>query len=146
MEVYMGIWVDHEKAFLVRVNKETLDAILRYDSIEVDFEEIKSNVEKHVRLSGGSRTRNVPYGPQEIADDKKLDKRRVQQLKLFYNDIIDRIRDAGKIFIFGPGEAKLELKKEIERNNELASRIQGVETTDKMTPNQIKAKVIAFYS
>ncbi|WP_321495953.1 hypothetical protein [uncultured Desulfobacter sp.] len=99
-------------------------------------------MEKHVRLSGGSRTRNVPYGPQEIADDKKIDKPRVQQLKLFYNDIVDRIRDAAKIF----REAKFELKKEIERNNELASRIKGVETTDKMTPNQIKAKVIAFYS
>ena len=146
MDVYMGIWVDHKKAFLVRVNKEALDPRLRCDSIDVDFEEIKSNVEKHVRLSGGSRTRNVPYGPQEIADDKKLDKRRSQQLRSFYNDIVDRLRDAGKIFIFGPGEAKLELRKEIERNNELASKIKGVETTDKMTPNQIKAKVIAFYS
>lgn len=67
-------------------------------------------------------------------------------IRSFYNDIVDGIRDAGKIFLFGPGEAKLELKKEIKRNNELASRIKGVETTDKITPNQIKTKVIAFYS
>jgi hypothetical protein len=42
--------------------------------------------------------------------------------------------------IFGPGEAKVELKKRLE-NVDLHGHIVGIETTDKMTDNQIVAKV-----
>ena len=49
-------------------------------------------------------------------------------------------RDAEAILLFGPGEAKGELKKRIERDK-LGGRIVGVETVDKMTDRQIAAKV-----
>ncbi|MCX6555193.1 MAG: hypothetical protein NTZ12_09310 [Candidatus Aminicenantes bacterium] len=42
--------------------------------------------------------------------------------------------------IFGPGEAKGELKKRLERDG-LGGRIAAVETVDKMTDRQIAAKV-----
>ena len=50
------------------------------------------------------------------------------------------IGEAESILIFGPGEAKGELKKRLERNN-LGGRIAGVETVDKMTDRQIAARV-----
>jgi len=50
------------------------------------------------------------------------------------------IRDAEAILLLGPGEAKGELKKRIERDK-LGGRIVGVETVDKMTDRQIAAKV-----
>ncbi|MGH8502631.1 MAG: hypothetical protein ACREVE_09190 [Gammaproteobacteria bacterium] len=50
------------------------------------------------------------------------------------------IRDAESILLFGPGEAKDELKQRLEGNN-LAGRVVGVETVDKMTDRQIAAKV-----
>jgi hypothetical protein len=46
--------------------------------------------------------------------------------------------------IFGPGEAKGELKKRLESKG-LGGRIVGVETTDKMTERQIAAKVRAYF-
>lgn len=50
------------------------------------------------------------------------------------------MRDAESILIFGPGEAKDELKKRLEGNN-LGGRIVGIETVDKMTDGQIAAKI-----
>jgi hypothetical protein len=50
------------------------------------------------------------------------------------------MRDAESILIFGPGEAKGELRKRLERNN-LGGRIVAIETVDKMTDRQIAAKV-----
>ena len=44
------------------------------------------------------------------------------------------------ILIFGPGEAKGELKKRLE-GDKLGGRIVSIETVDKMTDRQIAAKV-----
>jgi hypothetical protein len=45
------------------------------------------------------------------------------------------------LLIFGPGEAKLQLKERLSRSKALAERIVGIETTDKLTDPQIVAKV-----
>jgi hypothetical protein len=50
------------------------------------------------------------------------------------------IGGAESILIFGPGEAKGELKKRLQRRN-LGGRIAVLETVDKMTDRQIAAKV-----
>ena len=47
--------------------------------------------------------------------------------------------------IFGPGEAKTELKKAIERAKTLKGRIRSVEAVDKMTKGQIVAKVREYF-
>ena len=54
--------------------------------------------------------------------------------------MIASIRDAESILIFGPGEAKGELKKRLE-GDKLGGRIVSIETVDKMTDRQITAKV-----
>jgi hypothetical protein len=47
--------------------------------------------------------------------------------------------------IFGPGEAKGELTKRLERID-LSGRIVSVETVDKMTERQIAAKVRRYFA
>ena len=133
MKKNVGIWVDHEKAFIVSFigDQETLAFI-------------QSNVEGHIRLSGGSRSR-TPYGPQEVASERKMEERRKHQLRRYYQEIIRSIGDAGKILIFGPGEAKIELEKEIKKSKQLPSKIVGIEPADKMTERQIAAKVKKFF-
>jgi hypothetical protein len=46
--------------------------------------------------------------------------------------------------IFGPGEAKGELKERLEQHK-LGSRIAAIETADKMTNPQISAKVRTYF-
>jgi hypothetical protein len=60
--------------------------------------------------------------------------------RIYYDAVIACIRDAEASLIFGPGEAKGELKKRLVENI-LGGRIIGVETVDKMTDRQIASKV-----
>ena len=142
MKKYIGIWIDHKKAVIV--TKKQPERSFEED-VELVMTQISSDVERKVRLAGGSRTRNTPWGPQEISVDGKIETRQKQQLKKFYHRIIECITDADKILIMGPGEAKLELKKEIEKSKALIPKIVGVHNSDKMTTNQIAAKVKSYF-
>ena len=133
MEKYAGVWIDHEKAFIVRKYFDSEDTLC-----------IESKVEGSFRLSGGSRTPS-PYGPQDVAAENKIKRRRSLHLLHYYQKVIKIIRGAHSIFIFGPGEAKFELEKELKKSKELAPRIAGIETADKMTERQIFEKTRKFF-
>ena len=132
---YAGLWLDHRQAIIISITDEG-------ESIK----QIESDIERKVRLSGGSRTGQTPYGPQQVAVDRKQEARMKRQLRNYYQEIIRRIRDANKILILGPGEAKTEFKKEMEKSRELATKIAIMEPADKMTEKQIAAKVRQFFS
>ena len=126
---FVGLWIDHRKAVVVRI-----------DGQKVTVAHIESAVEGHFRLKGGAPSCTC-YGSQAVVSESQRENRVQQQFRRYYQEVIKALRSANAIFIFGPGEAKLELKKEIRKSKELASRIVGIETTDKMTDNQIAAKV-----
>jgi len=132
---YVGLWIDHRQAVLVSIT-DGAETIKRIDS----------DIERKVRLSGGSRTAKTPYGPQQVSVDGKQQERIKQQARQYYQQIIRRIQDATKILIFGPGEAKTELKKEIEKSKTLAAKKITVEPADKMTERQIAARVRQFFT
>ena len=88
MKKYAGIWLDHRKAFLVYL----ITGRNTFDEEPESVERIESDVERKVRLSGGSRSRKTPYGPQEIAVDGKLEDRIKRQLKQYYQGIIKKLR------------------------------------------------------
>ena len=67
------------------------------------------------------------------------------QLDKYFDDIIAHIRDAEMIQIFGLGEAKDGLLKRL-KNNDLKDRIVKIETADRMTDNQVAAKVREYFS
>jgi stalled ribosome rescue protein Dom34 len=78
----------------------------------------------------------------KVADDSR-ERAFTGHLRGYYDEVIAAIRDAESILIFGPGEAKGELKKHLE-SDKLGGRIVAVETVDKMTDRQIAAKVRAY--
>ena len=132
---YAGLWIDRRQAIIVTITDEG-----------ENIERVRSDIERKVRLSGGSRTGKTPYGPQQVSVDGKQEERIKRQLRRYYLEIIRRIRDASKILILGPGEAKAELKKEMEKSKELAAKKTTMESADKMTEKQIAAKVRQFFS
>lgn len=129
MDQYIGMWVDHSKACLVILKDGA-------ESLKV----IESEVEPRVRAGGGNRA-NAVYGSQEVSTQRKNQERRKHQLHQYYRKIIDAIREARKVYIFGPGVAKNELLKEIDLCRDLEARVVAVEAADKMTPNQMAARV-----
>jgi len=97
-----------------------------------EVREITSHMDKHVRFASGDS--------QDGSSEDGRDRQFGNQLNSYYDKVITVIRDGDSIQIFGPGEAKGELKNRLESKG-LGERIVGVETVDKMTDRQIAAKV-----
>ncbi len=133
MEKNCGLWIDHRKAVIVSLTGKDVKTIL-----------IESNVEGHFRVKGGSRSKD-PFGPQSITSESRHEERYKTHLSQYYQRVIKEIEDTDEIYIFGPGEAKSELKKEIEKIKPLSGKIVGLETVDKMTCPQIVAKARKFF-
>lgn len=128
MKSEVGLWIDHRKAVIVTI-KEDVEVI----------QEISSNMDKHVRFSSGTHSKD-PDKPQGSTAEDVRDRKFGDDLGRFYEGVISFIRDADAIWIFGPGEAKVELETRLKHEG-LTDRIVGVETVDKMTDPQIAAKV-----
>ena len=142
MKKFAGIWLDHRKAVVVSLLIERQSSEPAPESIA----RLESDMERKVKLSGGSRTRATPYGPQDVTVDGKMEERIKKQLKQYYQGIIKKIENVDRIYLFGPGEAKNELKKEIAQKRNLAAKDLDVETADKMTDKQIAARVREFFA
>jgi hypothetical protein len=132
MKTKVGLWIDHRKATIVTVTDKGEEMGL-----------IISRVEKQLRRSGDSPLKG-PYEPHDVpAQDSRL-RTFTGHLNIYYDAVIASIRDAESILIFGPGEAKGELKERLEKHG-LGGRIAGIETVDRMTDHQIAAKVRQYF-
>jgi hypothetical protein len=128
MRTRVGLWIDHRKAIVVAVTDKGEEIGL-----------VISKVEKQLRRSGDSPLKG-PYESLQVPADDSRQRTFAGHLNIYYDAVIASIRDAESILIFGPGEAKVELKERLEASN-LGGRVVGIETADKMTDRQIAAKV-----
>ncbi len=128
-----GIWIDHKEAFLVTLEEG-----------ETNVEHIESNADSNVRAKGGYKAAGTSLA-QSVLKEQRTDERRRHQLRDYFQKVIKMSREANDIYIFGPGEAKLELEKEFKKQGS-EDRIRAVETSDSMTKNQIVAKVKSYFS
>jgi hypothetical protein len=131
MKAEMGLWIDHREAVIVVLSR-TGEEIKR----------IASTAEKQLRRSGEPSTGS--FEAQEVPADDSREREYTGQLAHFYDEIISYLRAAGSILIFGPGEAKGELKKRVEKDKRDA-RIVALETAGRMTEPQIVAKVRHYF-
>lgn len=117
----IGLWIDHRKAVIVTIG----------DKGE-EIKTVNSGMEKHVRFGGGASA----GGHGEDVRDREFE----NHLEDYYDRLIALIKDTESVQIFGPGEAKGELEKRLKEKG-YRGQIQADEATDKMTDNQIAAKV-----
>lgn len=122
MKSAAGLWIDHRKAVIVMITDQGEET-----------KRITSNMEKHVRFSGGTIS-------EEGGAENQRDREFTGHLTAYYDKLISCISNVESILIFGPGEAKGEFKKRLVDKG-LGKRIVGVETVDKMTDREIAAKV-----
>jgi len=132
MKTTVGIWIDHRKAIIVAITNKGEETGL-----------IISKAEKQLRRSGDSPLKGS-YEPQQVPESDSRQKMLTGHLNIYYDAVIASIRDAESLLIFGPGDAKDELKKRLKRNK-LGGLIVGMETVDKMTDRQIAAKVRKYF-
>ena len=132
MKKEVGLWIDHRKTVIVTFENE----------VEMT-REIRSNIEKpeHASHAPHSDKANLSQGTTtEDVRDRKFE----EHLGRYYEGIISLIRSADSIWIIGPGEAKVELESQLKRED-LGERIVGVETVDKLSDQQIAARVRQHY-
>lgn len=84
-------------------------------------------------------------GHHYFNQEKKIEERKKHQIDDFIDKVMAYIKLGDELLVFGPGELKISLKKRIEKDGELPSRLLEVESADKMTDNQLVAKVSAFF-
>ena len=132
LKTWAGLWIDHREAVIVLLsgNKQ-------------ETKRIKSGVERQLRRSGASPSA-APFESQMVPADDSREREYTGNLANYYEEVISCLRPASAILLFGPGEAKGELKKRIERDR-LDLRINRFETADKMTERQIVQKVRQHY-
>lgn len=135
MKRQTGIWIDSSKAIIVSLNgkKESIT-------------EIDSTIENksYPNREGNKGTFS---GSHHSASETQLNNRKKEQTNYFMDSIIDYIKRSDELYVFGPASAKTELKKRIQTEKIIASdKLKGVDTSDKLTINQIVAKVRDFYA
>ena len=118
MRTKVGLWIDHKKAIIVAVTDKGEEIGL-----------IVSKVEKQLQRSGDSPLKGR-YESYNVSADDSRQRTFTGHLNIYYEAVIACLRDAESILIFGPGEAKGELKKRLEKSK-LGGRIVGVEKVDR---------------
>lgn len=127
MKTSAGLWIDHREAVIVILS----------DSGQATTH-IKSKAEKQLRRTGEPAEGSFPA--REVPADDSREREYQGELARYYDEVIGQLRAADEILIFGPGEAKGELKKRMEKNA-FHARVLMLETNDKMTESQIVARV-----
>ena len=120
MKAIDGVWIDHDKAVV---------AVAREDDVRTRI--VRSNVKPHPHWGGA----------QDGGGEKKYEERHAQELNRFYDEVIAQLDPQAGLHLFGPGEAKLELKKRLLHVARFAHAPVHVETSDRLTEAQIVAKV-----
>ena len=137
MKKQTGIWIDTSKAIIVSL----------HDGKD-HMKEIESDIENSVYHDKEGDKGTFSGSDHHHGDNEsKFDERRKHQMNNFLKDVIDHVKSADEIYIFGPAETKTKLKQKIlDKYSAEASKLKSVETADHMTPNQIVAKVKEFYN
>jgi hypothetical protein len=122
------MWIDLRKAVIVTISEAGSTT-----------QTVESNAERQVRFSpagSGNGTHESRLGRAEDTRERRFE----GQLARYYDEVIALVRDAETLLIFGPGEAKGQLRHRLEQQG-LSGQIVEVSTVDKMTVPQIEARV-----
>jgi hypothetical protein len=128
MRTKAGLWIDNQKAIVVLIK-----------TAGEEIKQISSNAEKQLRRTGSTPLQGN-FEAQQVPADGTRQRIFTGQLNAYYDEVIACIGDAEAILIFGPGEAKNQLKDRLE-DKSLTARVVDTETADIMTEPQIAAKV-----
>lgn len=123
MKKDFGLWIDHKKAVIVNMMDGSIRTML-------------SGLEQVFPASGSHGFSGIGAKdfPAEDIHDRHMDK----HLQLFYEQVAKTIQSPDHLYVFGPGEAKIEFTRVAGR---LGAKVEAVEPADHLTDRQIVAKV-----
>jgi stalled ribosome rescue protein Dom34 len=115
--LHAAVWIDHNEAKIFHVDAETLDA---------DVIRPRRHLSRHPTQTA---ERNHPADEQH-----------------FFHEVAAAVESAREILVVGPGKAKLEFIKHVQKHDHaLEPKIIGVETVDHPTDGQLVAFVRRYF-
>jgi len=129
---FAGVWLDQAGAIVVMLR----------EGRDPEIQHVESNVESHFRLSGGWKS---GMKTQDVADEKRIERRRQHQLDQYYQRLGEAVGKAARVLILGPGEAKLGLKRVLDTQKVQNPRRITVRTAERMTDKQFVAVTSKFF-
>jgi len=107
----VGVWIDHQKAVIVRLFGE----------------------EKKIQsIIAGSEKQSTAVNAEGLQLNSDV--------KEYYDRVISCLHNSASILILGPGEAKVELSVRLQGDS-LGEYIAGIETAEEMTDGEIVARI-----
>jgi hypothetical protein len=135
MKRQTGIWIDTSKAIIVALDGAKEEKITEIDS------DVENSV--HHNKEGNKGTFS---GGHHGNSEKKFDERKKQELDFFLKSVLSYVKKSDELYVFGPAETKIRLEQKIQDDNLIEpGKLKAVETADKMTLNEVVAKVKKFY-
>jgi len=128
---HVGVWIDHATARLVELGNGSPKFISYASEVEPRHRfRAHPDVPRPWHIAGGTERRDQ--------------NRREEQLKHFYDRVIESLWQADAILLIGPGEAKRELLGRMEQKGSLRARVLQTETASRMTDGQFLARMRRF--
>ncbi len=128
MATKAGVWIDHRRAIVV----------LATDAGKT-IKRIASGVERPVHSAGKLNSKHK-YTKNDFVAEDNVQHKLMNQLKIFYNDVIACVRDAEQFWSLVLVKPK-ESSPNSSRAKSFRGRIDELETSDKMTDRQLADKV-----
>ena len=133
MKKQTGIWLDHEKAIIITLNRNGY----KLNTIESDI------VTKE--RTDGETKKYGRFGDQSLSQEKQKERRIKKQTSKYLKNLLSEIKGVDELVLFGPANMKKELEKLILNDITLTSKLKAVVSADSMTENQMVAWVKKFY-
>jgi hypothetical protein len=132
MKDTIGLWIDHQKAVIIR----------RSDAREETMEIVTCAGWQLGRAKGERSDEPVEF--LEVPADDTEGRTFEHGRNTYYDQIIACVHESCSLLVIGPGEAKGELIRRLERWKP-SNRSVTVETVDKMTDRQMATKFRDFF-
>ncbi len=134
MKKQIGIWIDSKEAIIINLGDEANNTI-----------KIESNLENRIHHDKEGDKGSF-MGSRHIDNETKFNERRENEMNHFLKEVMTKISDADEVFVFGPAETKLKLKHEMENNKTMQKKVACFAAAERMTANQMVAKVKEHYA
>jgi hypothetical protein len=127
-----GVWIDHREAIVVFL-----------DSDSERPRHVASHLVKHLSRGGDSPLKGS-FEARQVPRDDRRQMALTGELNAYYDQVMAVVAHLEVLLILGPGEAKGEFKRRLDRHK-LGARVVEVQTADKMTDPQLAAKVREYF-
>ncbi|MBL7922733.1 MAG: hypothetical protein JNL88_00900 [Bacteroidia bacterium] len=131
----IGVWMDHAQAHFIHPATE---------GEKVTTE--SSDLESHLRFHGEGADGTLLGGFRSTNNEHHKHQREQEVMHRYFQSLQEKLMDYDEIFLFGPGTARVELHHLMKDNARFSDKRISLESADKMSENQMKAKVREHFS